>query len=112
MSFSDKNMGHSRPFVVCGVSCVVALGIMPADAADWYTGRKTQEVDYTNNIVIDVSGSMTTQGSRFGDITGTIALDKNLQTTGARVRVEGLAGTYNYRTGNTNLSVAAKKAAQ
>lgn len=80
--------------------CVAsAAWVAPVSAADWYTGRKSQEADYTNNIVIDVSGSMTTQGSRYGDVTGTIALEKNLTTSGTRVRIEGLAGVYSYTTG-------------
>jgi Cellulose biosynthesis protein BcsS len=92
---------HVLSFVWRSLCIATTSLVTPAWAADWYTGRKAQEADYSKSIVIDVSGSVTTKSSEFADITGTIAVDKDLTVSGTRVRVEGLVGTYGYTNSNS-----------
>lgn len=74
----------------------VAAGAAPAAAADWYTGVKTSEPDFTNNIVLDASVTVTNKGSKFGDVSATIAPTDTLDKTGLRVRIDGMIGEYKY----------------
>lgn len=67
-----------------------------ARAADWYTGAEEVAGDA---LIVAVDGSVTvsSQGSSFAKATGTAAVAGTLAESGARVRVEGLGGTYGYR---------------
>jgi hypothetical protein len=72
-------------------------GAAPAAAADWYTGVKSSEPDYSNNIVIDASLTATTTGSKFADVSVTVAPTDSFDKTGLRVRAEGMIGEYKYK---------------
>jgi len=75
-----------------------AAGAAPAAAADWYTGVKSSEPDYSNNIVLDASLTATTKGSKFVDVSVTVAPQDSLEKTGLRVRADGMLGEYKYKT--------------
>ena len=96
-----------------GTLCVLACGLTaafasPARAADlpaaapaasgvdWYTGAQTQAVDDSWAVAVDGSTSITSNSSAFGSVTVTTALGTPPTVSGARVRVEGVAGTYSY----------------
>jgi hypothetical protein len=78
---------------------LVALGTIftsqSSGAADWYTGNKTSEIDYAPTIVLDASGSVTTN-STYGAGAVTAAVGGNLQQSGLRARVDGIIGGYSY----------------
>ena len=68
----------------------------PAPAAanvDWYTGAQAQAVDDSWAVAVDGSTSITSNSSAFGSVTVTTALGSPPTVSGARVRVEGVAGT-------------------
>ena len=48
-------------------------------------------------MAVDTSVSITSNSSQFAGVTGTMALTDNLQESGARARVEALAGSYDYK---------------
>jgi hypothetical protein len=66
-----------------------------AGAADWYTGDKTSEPDYSPSIVLDASGSIASK-SDFGAVAVTGALDGNLRQSGFLGRGEVVGGGYRY----------------
>ncbi|WP_204336558.1 cellulose biosynthesis protein BcsS, partial [Proteus mirabilis] len=67
-----------------------------AGTADWYTGAQQQAVDDSWAVAVDGSASVTSNSSAFGSVTVTAALTAPPTVSGARVRVEGVAGTYAY----------------
>lgn len=75
----------------------IASGVAPAASADWYTGVKSSEPDFSNNIVLDASVTVTNQGSKFGDLSATVSPMGSLSETGMRVRVDGMVGEYQYK---------------
>ncbi|MEH3117669.1 MAG: cellulose biosynthesis protein BcsS [Methylorubrum populi] len=85
----------------------VAIAAVPAGAADlpaaapsagvdWYTGAQAQAVDDSWAVSVDGSTSVTSNSSAFGSVTVTTSLGSPPTVSGARVRVEGAAGTYSY----------------
>ncbi|GJE29409.1 hypothetical protein LKMONMHP_4290 [Methylobacterium organophilum] len=64
--------------------------------ADWYTGAQQQAVDDSWAVSVDGSTSVTSNSSAFGSVTVTTALGSPPTVSGARVRIEGVAGTYSY----------------
>lgn len=80
----------------------ILAGCANAQAADWYTGGSPASAERkTDNdwiVALDASLTVTSKSSVFGNLTGTFAAFSTLQTSGARIRVDGLAGSYNYQT--------------
>lgn len=68
-----------------------------ARAADWYTGAAPVQPDDSWIVAVDTSVSITSNSSQFAGVTGTMALTDNLRESGARARVEALAGSYDYK---------------
>jgi len=76
---------------------VVALlaAARPASAADWYTGQASTSDDWI--VGFDASTTVTSTGSVFANAGVTAALDGSLRESGARLKVDAMAGTYEYR---------------
>ncbi len=70
------------------------FGPPAAMAADWYKGPARAASDEW--IVTDGSVTVTSHGSVFASTGVTAALNGKLQQSGARVRVEAMAGSYGY----------------
>ena len=84
------------------VSCVV-LGITDfgvAAAADWYTGAAPARPSNDWIVAVDASATATSTGSQFASVAATVAPIGNLNTSGPRIRLEGLAGTYKFDAAN------------
>ena len=84
-----------------GLSAPAAAADLPAAPAvsagtDWYTGAPQQAVDDSWAVAVDGSTSVTSNSSAFGSVTVTTALGSPPTVSGARVRIEGVAGTYSY----------------
>src|SRR4051794_41756362 len=79
------------------VSLVTAVAGADARAADWYTGAAPPPPDDSWIVAVDASVSITSNSSQFACVTGTMALADTLRESGARLRVDGLAGSYDYR---------------
>ncbi len=71
-----------------------ALGAPAALAVEWYEGVAPAKRDEW--IVTDGSTSVTSHGSVFVSTGVTAALNGKLQQSGARVRIEAMAGSYGY----------------
>ena len=87
------------PLAVLPILAVPAVAAdLPAggSAPDWYTGAEQQQVDDSWAVAVDGSTSVTSNSSAFGSITVTAAPLGPGTQSGARIRVEGLAGTYSY----------------
>ncbi len=100
--------------ILCCSLVMAAAATGDASAADWYTGRGNSSAPVAQEsgslfssepageenwiVAVDSSVSATSKGSLFGNVVGTFAATGNLKQTGARVRVDALAGTYNYNT--------------
>ena len=67
-----------------------------ADAADWYTGAALPKPSSDWIVAVDASATVTSSGSEFAAISGTIAPIGSLNVSGPRLRIEGLAGTYKF----------------
>jgi hypothetical protein len=83
--------------VSAGVAAAIQLLVLQsgaANAADWYTGAAPAKPNDNWIVAVDASASATSTGSQFAAISATIAPQGSLNTSGARLRVEGLAGTY------------------
>jgi len=79
------------------LSLVTAVAGADARAADWYTGAAPPPPDDSWIVAVDASVSITSNSSQFAGVTGTMALADTLRESGARLRVDGLAGSYDYR---------------
>ncbi|WP_407068098.1 cellulose biosynthesis protein BcsS [Methylobacterium crusticola] len=75
-----------------------ALLPQAAQAADWYTGAEVARAEESWHVAIDASASVTSNSSAFGAVSATIAPFTPLQESGARIRLQGIAGTYTYPT--------------
>ena len=73
-----------------------AAGAGQARAADWYTGAASSAKDDWI-VSLDASTTVTTINSVFANAGATAAVAGTLRDSGMRVRVEGLAGRYEYR---------------
>ncbi|WP_298952750.1 cellulose biosynthesis protein BcsS [uncultured Methylobacterium sp.] len=79
----------------CGASAADwYTGAQPA--ADWYTGAEPAAADASWGAAIDASAAVTSNSSAFGVVSATIAPFGPLDRSGARIRLQGLAGVYTY----------------
>lgn len=88
----------TRCCVLAALSLAGALQARPGWAAGWYTGAEEVAGDALI-VAIDNSVTISSQGAAFASSTITAPLAGTLTETGARVRLEGLGGTYDYRAG-------------
>ena len=65
-------------------------------AADWYTGASPVKPSDDWIVAVDASAAASSNGSQFAAVSATIAPERTLSTSGSRIRVEGLAGTYKF----------------
>jgi hypothetical protein len=79
------------------VAVLLAIAGEPAMAADWYTGAAAPKGAEDWIVSLDASTTVTSTNSVFANAGGTAAINGTLRESGARVRVEALAGTYEYR---------------
>jgi hypothetical protein len=89
--------GKLRRKLLLGTALLLVFS-RSAGAVDWYTGEKSSDPDYAPSIVIDMSGSGTSTKSDFGNASVSAAIDGNMQQSGYRAHVEGMAGQYEYQT--------------
>ena len=87
------------------VAASLAAPIAPAFAADWYTGAKPQSPSDDWVVSVNTSVDITSQNSRFGDISGTFAPSGSPDRSGPRARIDALGGTYSYRSPQTGETV-------
>ena len=83
--------------ISAGLAVAIQLLVLQsgaANAADWYTGAAPAKPNDNWIVAVDASASATSTGSQFAAISATIAPLGSLNASGARLRVEGLAGTY------------------
>jgi hypothetical protein len=80
------------------IGAFVAAALLPltAQAADWYTGERTQEIVAKKNVAIDTAATVDTNGSLYGTVIGTIAPFDGLDQDGFRLRLGGVVGRYSY----------------
>lgn len=72
----------------------------PAGAADWYTGAPAAKANDDWIVSLDASTTVTTNNSVFANAGATAAVAGTMTQSGARVRVEAMAGTYEYKAGS------------
>lgn len=82
-----------RSFIGCAAALVTA-GCPAAQAADWYTGAEPPSGPDAWIVAVDTSAAIASQGSQFASATVTAAPAGDLLTSGIRVRVDGLIGSY------------------
>jgi hypothetical protein len=75
---------------------VALLSVRGAGAADWYTGARQQTPSDNWIVAVDSWVTATTTGSTFASMAGTFAITGTARDSGARLRIEGRGGTYNY----------------
>lgn len=86
-----------RPIRFAALSVVIALVIAPdAQAADWYTGAAPAKPSDDWIVAVDASAAASSNGSQFAAVSATIAPERTLTTSGSRIRIEGLAGSYKF----------------
>lgn len=88
----DLSLGRS----LFGAAALLAVPHAGALASDWYTGAAPQP-GQAWVVSTDASATVTSTGSAFVNAGATAAIGGTLAETGARIRVEALAGTYEYR---------------
>lgn len=79
------------------IAGLLAVAGGPVRAADWYTGAAAPKGAEDWIVSLDASTTVTSTNSVFVNAGGTAAINGTLRENGARVRVEALAGTYEYR---------------
>lgn len=87
----------SRILLAAGMSLAASA---PALAADWYTGAASPRPGDDWIVSLDASTTVTSNNSVFVNAGGTAAINGGLKESGVRVKVEALAGTYEYRADN------------
>lgn len=80
--------------IATGLALVAAA---PAGAADWYTGAATPKPADDWIVSLDASTTVTSDKTVFANVGGTMAVTGTLRDSGVRVKVEAMAGTYEYR---------------
>jgi len=84
-----------------GASLLFAMAMIEAPAtghaADWYTGSAPAKPADDWIVAVNTSVDITSQNSRFADINATMAPAGTLAESGARLRVDGIGGTYSYQ---------------
>jgi len=93
------------PSITIGAMIALTLYQTSARAADWYTGAMPQKDSSDWIVAVNTSVDITTQNSRFADVNGTFAPTGSLNQSGARLRVDGVAGTYSYQSTETGGTV-------
>lgn len=94
----DRPPGAAALLIAGLLPAGLALGpIVPARAADWYTGApaKTAAEDWI--VSLDASTTVTSNNSVFANIGGTAAVNGTLGDSGVRAKVEALVGRFEYR---------------
>ena len=81
-------------------SVLFALMISPARSADWYPAPPSPKMIDDWIVSVDTSTTGSSSKSYFMEAGATAAIPGSLSTSGARLRVEGLAGTYEYLSAN------------
>ncbi len=84
---------------------LLLMSVVPAAAADWYTGAKPQQPSEDWIVSVDTSTDITTQSSYFGDVLVTAAPVGVLSETGLRIRADGLGGVYSYYSQTSNQTI-------
>lgn len=79
-------------------AALAAAGCPAAQAADWYTGAEPPADPDAWIVAVDASATVGSQGSQFASASVTAAPAGNLQTSGPRLRVDGLIGSYRAET--------------
>ncbi|MGT2481185.1 hypothetical protein ACU4GR_25625 [Methylobacterium oryzae CBMB20] len=82
-----------RSLIGCAAA-LAAAGCPAARAADWYTGVETPAGPDAWIVAVDTSAAIASQGSQFASATVTAAPAGDLLTSGVRLRVDGLIGSY------------------
>lgn len=72
-----------------------------ANAADWYTGAAAAKPASDWIVAVDASTTVSSDGTAFASVGATMPLDKSLDVSGARLRLEGLAGTFKFNSAVT-----------
>ncbi|MDP4023015.1 cellulose biosynthesis protein BcsS [Methylobacterium sp. NEAU 140] len=81
------------PRTLIGLAAVLtAQGCPAALAADWYTGAAPPADAWI--VAVDASATVGSQGSQFASASLTAAPAADLNTSGVRLRVDGLLGSY------------------
>lgn len=99
----SQNFGVRRArsgFIVAAL-CFTGNGL--AHAADWYTGAAVAKPASDWIVAVDASTTVASDGTAFASVGATMPLSKSLEVSGARLRLEGLAGTFKFNstvTGN------------
>ncbi|WP_186383795.1 cellulose biosynthesis protein BcsS [Methylobacterium dankookense] len=80
-----------------------------ARAADWYTGAEPAGRDAWI-VAVDASTTVSSQGAQFAGATATAAPGGDLLTSGPRLRVDALIGSYRVQGGGATLGTQAEGA--
>jgi hypothetical protein len=99
MSRVNRIAPATQRFVSAGAAAAFQLLVLQsgaANAADWYTGAAPARPNDNWIVAVDASASATSTGSQFVASSATIAAQGSLLASGARLRVEGIAGTYRF----------------
>jgi hypothetical protein len=83
------------------VAVVTLLCNSMAHAADWYTGAKAAKPASDWIVAVDASTTVSSNGTAFASVSATMPLDKTLDVSGSRLRLEGLAGTFKFNSTTT-----------
>ena len=75
---------------------IVPFTISPVRSADWYQATPSSKVIDDWIVSVDASTTGSSSKSYFTEAGVTAAIPGSLSVSGARLRVEGLAGTYEY----------------
>jgi hypothetical protein len=89
---------------------ILASAISPVCAADWYPATPSPKVIDDWIVSVDASTTGSSSQSYFTEAAVTAAIPGSLSTSGARLRFEGLAGTYEYLS-ETNMQVRGQQVA-
>ncbi len=89
-------------------SVLFALMISPARSADWYPATPSPKIIDDWIVSVDASTTGSSSKSYFLEAGATAAIPGSLSTSGARLRVEALAGTYEYLSA-TNLQIRGRQ---
>ena len=93
------------------ISALLAIAVSgDTHAADWYTGAAPPKPTSDWIVSVDASATVTSTGSQFAAIAGTIAPVGSLNDSGPRIRIEGLAGTYKFDSATTGRQIKGEQA--
>ncbi len=89
---------HPQNYALLLIASSTLASANSAPAADWYTGAPAAKAQDDWIVSLDASMTVTSNNSIFAGVGGTAAINGTLRDSGVRVKVEALAGTYEYRT--------------